>query len=243
MLKIEYRDPNELIPYESNPRYNDNAVDAVAASIAEFGFNVPIVIDAGGVIVAGDTRRKAALQLGLTEVPCIRAEHMTSEQVKAFRLADNKTAELADWNEELLKKELQGILNLDMKQFGFSLDDENDAGDEETTYTKTVNIPQYEITGSCPDITDLVDPDFANELIDEIDHSDIGDDEKEFLKMAARRHYVFDYRNIAEYYAHTTPEMQRLMERSALVIIDIDDAIANGYARLSDEIMDMLGSE
>lgn len=118
---------NELIPYERNPRKNEAAIDAVAASIKNFGFKVPIVIDQGGVIVAGHTRLAAAKKLGLEEVPCIVADDLTEEQIKAFRLADNKTAELAEWDPELLEIELQDITEIDMSEFGF--DEFKDAED------------------------------------------------------------------------------------------------------------------
>lgn len=114
---------DDLIPYENNPRLNDEAVDAVAASIREFGFKVPIVVDKNNVIVCGHTRMKAAVLLGLDTVPAIRADDLTDEQIKAYRLADNKTAELADWDFDALSKELQG-LSIDMADFGFAEDTE-----------------------------------------------------------------------------------------------------------------------
>lgn len=109
----------ELIPYAKNPRKNDQAVNAVAASIKEFGFKVPIVIDSAGVIVAGHTRLKAALLLGLETVPCVVADDLTEDQIKAFRLADNKTAELAEWDLVLLDEEIAELTDIDMSQFGF----------------------------------------------------------------------------------------------------------------------------
>lgn len=96
--KVTYMDVDSLIPYANNPRLNDNAVDAVAASIKEFGFKVPIVVDGENVIINGHTRLKAAHKLGLKQVPVIVADDLTPEQVKAFRLADNKTGELAQWD-------------------------------------------------------------------------------------------------------------------------------------------------
>lgn len=113
----------EIKPYEKNPRNNDNAVDAVAASIREFGFKVPIIIDKDNIIVAGHTRYKAAKKLGLKTVPCIKADDLTDEQVKAFRLADNKVSEQAEWDFELLNEELETI-TMDMDQFGFDLPEE-----------------------------------------------------------------------------------------------------------------------
>jgi len=155
-------------------------------------------------------------------------------------LADNKTGEMALWDAELLAQELEEILNLDMSLFGF--DGESELGDDliDDKYTLAVNIPQYEITGECPTIDEMLDTEKAQELIAEIEQSTVSDDEKAFLIEAAKRHNVFNYRNVAEYYAHATPEMQRLMEKSALVIIDVDDAIANGYATLMADVLDMM---
>ena len=129
-IKIEYLKTDELIPYANNPRNNDEAVDYVANSIKEFGFKVPCVIDNEKNVVCGHTRLKAAKKLGIKEVPCIIADDLTEEQIKAFRLSDNKVGELAEWNFNLLDEELNGIFDIDMKQFGFDLqsiiDDEDD---------------------------------------------------------------------------------------------------------------------
>lgn len=109
---------DDLILYENNPRNNDGAVDAVAASINSFGFKVPIIIDKNNVVVCGHTRVKASKKLGMTEVPCIVADDLNEEQIKAFRLADNKVSELAEWNMDKLAEELKQI-DMDMLQFGF----------------------------------------------------------------------------------------------------------------------------
>lgn len=108
----------DLIEYENNPRFNDNAVEPVARSIEQFGFKVPIVVDSNNVIIAGHTRLRAARFLGLDEVPCIVADDLDEDQVKAFRLADNKVGELATWDYEALNIELEEI-DLDMSEFGF----------------------------------------------------------------------------------------------------------------------------
>lgn len=121
----------EITPYERNPRKNDGAVDAVAESIRRFGFLVPIVIDADGVIVAGHTRHKAAEKLGLKSVPCVVAEELTEDEIRAFRLADNKVAEMAEWDAELLPLELADIA-VDMTAFGFDAVDEDIFGDDFT---------------------------------------------------------------------------------------------------------------
>ena len=132
-IKIIYKDIDELIPYENNPRDNTAAVDAVAASIKEFGFKNPIIIDSDNVIVAGHTRLKAAQKLKIQNVPCVVADDLSQEQVNAFRLADNKTAELAEWDLELLNSELELIDGIDMTEFGFELDldDEQEVVEDE----------------------------------------------------------------------------------------------------------------
>ena len=120
-LEIEYVDINSIKPYEKNPRKNDKAVEYVANSIKEFGFKNPIIIDKNNVIIAGHTRLESAKRLGMNEVPIIHADDLTDEQIKAFRLADNKVSEYATWNDDLLNIELQD-LDIDMTDFGFDLD-------------------------------------------------------------------------------------------------------------------------
>ena len=119
-MQIIIKGIGEIQPYENNPRNNDSAVDAVAASIREFGWQQPIVVDKDGVIIAGHTRYKAARKLGLTEVPVVVADNLTDEQVMAYRLADNKTGELAGWDFSALEEELAGLAEIDMQQFGFA---------------------------------------------------------------------------------------------------------------------------
>lgn len=119
---------NELKPYEKNPRKNDEAVKYVSESIKEFGFKVPIIVDKNNVIVAGHTRYKAAKNLGMDTVPCIVADDLTDEQIKAFRLADNKVAEKADWDFNVLSAELEDLFDFDMGLFGF--DDDAISGDD-----------------------------------------------------------------------------------------------------------------
>ena len=125
-MKIESLPIEELKVYENNPRrIPEEAIDAVANSIREFGFKVPIIVDSERVIIAGHTRLLAAEKLGLEDVPCIVAVDLSPEQVKAFRLADNKTCELSGWDFEKLEAEL-AELKLDMSDFGFEVKDEID---------------------------------------------------------------------------------------------------------------------
>lgn len=240
-MQIVEKELTWLKPYANNPRDNESAVEPVANSIKEFGFKVPIVATSDGEIINGHTRFKASKLLGLKKVPVIISDDLTEEQIKAFRLADNKTGELAGWNEELLAKELEK-LDFNLEQFGFEkLADEFDEEDnEEDPYTSKITTPTYEPTGEEVYLQDLVDTAKRDELIRKIQTADIPSDIEEFLKNAAQRHLRFNYRNIAEYYASAPKEVQELFEDSALVIIDYNKAIENGYLKLTEAIESMI---
>ena len=121
-MEIQERKLSEIIPYEKNPRHNDKAVDKVAASLQEFGWQQPIVVDREGVVIAGHTRLKAAQKLGLETAPVIVAGDLSEEQVKAYRLADNRTAEFSEWDFDMLNAEIFSIDQIDMSKFGFDMD-------------------------------------------------------------------------------------------------------------------------
>lgn len=143
-MEIKMRNVAEITPYENNPRHNEEAVEKVAASIREFGFNVPIIIDKNDVIVAGHTRLEAAKSLGMESVPTICADHLTDDQVRAFRLADNKVSEFSKWDLEKLEAELSQ-LNFDMTDFGFDFDMEipdYDDGEDGEDREGSSQIPQ-----------------------------------------------------------------------------------------------------
>lgn len=110
---------SDIKPYPNNPRKNDDAVTATANSIKEFGWQQPIIVDKDNIIIAGHTRYKAAKQLNMDKVPVVVAKNLSKEQVKAYRLADNKTGEIADWDSEFLEDELANIIDFDMEDFGF----------------------------------------------------------------------------------------------------------------------------
>lgn len=126
-LKIKYKTTKELIPYEKNPRNNKNAIDKVAASIKEFGFNNPIIIDSNDVIIAGHTRLLAAEKIGIKEVPTVQVGDLSEEQIRAFRIADNKVAEIAEWDIGLLTAELEDLqsMSYDIELTGFDLSEFN----------------------------------------------------------------------------------------------------------------------
>lgn len=119
-MNIVNKKIEDLKPYENNPRKNEKAIEYVANSIKEFGFKVPLVIEKDGTIVTGHTRYQACKQLGIDEIPCIVADDLTPKQIKAFRIADNKTNDMAEWDDDLLSLELKDILDdIDMTDFGF----------------------------------------------------------------------------------------------------------------------------
>lgn len=143
---------DKIIPYDNNPRKNEEAVDKVALSISAFGFKVPIVIDSNNIIVTGHTRVKAAKKLGMEKVPCILADDLTDEQIKAFRLADNKVAEFSQWDEEKLMQELEELENVDMSLYGF---DELEAEVEELNIVEDEVVEEVEPRAKIGDIYKL----------------------------------------------------------------------------------------
>lgn len=130
-MNVKEIDIKDIKPYEKNPRKNNSAVPYVAESIKQFGFKVPIIIDKNNVIVAGHTRYKAAKKLGINTVPVVIADDLTDEQIKAFRLADNKVAEQAEWDVDLLNEELEEIFDIDMTDFGFDVLEEEKEVEED----------------------------------------------------------------------------------------------------------------
>lgn len=249
-LKIEYVPISELNAYVNNAKEHPaEQVEQIKKSILEFGMNDPIAVWKDNVIIEGHGRLLACAELGedYSVVPIIRLDHLTDEQRRAYALVHNKLTMNSDFNLDLLDMELANIENVSMVDFGFddflNGDDIEDDIPDIAKYSRNVKVPQYEPTGDMPEISDLVDCGKEKELVEEIDHADIPHDIKEFLKIAAARHNVFNYRNIAEFYCHQTPEVQRLMEKSALVIIDVDDAIANGYVRLSSTLAQILDED
>lgn len=237
-IQIVQTDIQDIKPYPNNPRKNAKAIDQVAKSITEYGFQQPIVVDKNNIIVVGHTRYHAAKQINLSKVPVIRADNLSDVQAKAYRIADNKINQIAEWDEDSLISELDNIIKENPDQLtGFTSDELAKLfGELDNTYTNKVETPVYRIMGDKPSIWELCDDEKTLELCAEIDASDVPAEEKQFLKMAAHRHTVFNYQNIAEYYAHATPEVQDLMEKNALIILDFDKAIENGYVMMSKQL-------
>lgn len=226
---------SEVKPYDKNPRKNDGGVDAVANSIDEFGWQQPIVVDENNVIIVGHTRYLAAKKLGLKEVPVKVATGLTPEQVKAYRLADNKTGELTDWDKNLLDNELNNILSIDMSDFGFDEKDNTPKFDDE--YSQKTDAIEYKPhEKEKPSINELADTTKYEEIKQYINSLDIDDEIKNFLLLGATRFIKFDFAKIAEYYAHSNVGVQKAFEEQLLVIIDYDDALIKGIAKFKDNI-------
>lgn len=126
--EVVYLNLEDIKPYENNPRNNDNAIEKVVNSIKEFGFNNPITVDKEYVIVTGHTRYEASKILNLKQVPCIILYGLTEEEIKGYRLADNKTGEFSNWEFDKLTKELAEIQNIDMGSLGFNIQIFEDLG-------------------------------------------------------------------------------------------------------------------
>lgn len=193
----------------------------------------------------------AAQLMGLEKVPCIVESHLTETQKRAYILADNRLAEKAGWDEELLQIELEelGGEGVDLDLIGFSMADfeelfgeeeeeEPEAADVEKYAQKAVT-PQYEPTGEDVALYECADDEKYLSLLDKISGSTVTDEEKRFLRQAATRHIVFNYSKIANYYATASAEMQSLMEESALVIIDFDDAISKGFVKITKRLEEL----
>jgi len=245
-LEVAYIATTDVIPYANNPRtHSEQQVAQVAASIKEFGFNNPILLDEHNGIIAGHGRLAAAQKLGMELVPTITLAGLTEAQRKAYVIADNKLTENGGWDTDILAGEVDRLkeLNFDLDILALDDDlisaiklDESISGDSDNPYTQKVEIPVYEPTGPKPELESLYDATKAIELCAAITKSALPNDEKVFLLAAANRHVVLNFEQIANYYANSSAECQELMEDSALVIIDFDKAIENGYVALSDKI-------
>jgi hypothetical protein len=229
-----------LQPHPRNVRQGD--IGAISESLKAHGQYRPITYQKStGRILAGNHTWKAAKALGWKEIVATSVVCNDEEAIRIL-LADNRTSDLADYDDaglvELLKELADTTTGLEGTLFdGDTLDQLlNDLGqqiiDDDSTskYSQAVKVPHYEIVGEEPKTNELLDLNKTKKLQEQINKSDLPDDVREFLIAATNRHTVFNYAKIAEFYPHQTPEVQQLMEQSVLIIIDADDAIANGYA-------------
>jgi hypothetical protein len=242
---FEKRNINDLRHADYNPRKQlregDPEYEKIRRSIGHFGYVDPIIINKDNTIIGGHQRATVLKDMGFTEIDCVVVD-LNKEDEKALNVALNKIS--GEWDMELLKELVLdlGDANFDVSLTGFDLADFMDDEDpDEEKYTKEVKTPQYEITGEQPDLSELVNDQKYWELLAEINQAqNVSEAEKEFLRKAASRHLVFNFKNIAEFYAHANADLQLLMEKSALVIIDYNNAIEWGYISLRDDLMQMM---
>ena len=251
-MQIEHLAVDSLYPYINNARTHDDAqVAQIAASVREFGWTNPLLIDEDHGIIAGHGRLAAARKLGMDTVPAIRLEGLSDAQKKAYVLADNQLALNAGWDEQLLRLELDELvaLDFDIDLIGFDddffddLNSDQGEADDENPYSMSIDAPTYEPTNDKPPIDELIDYSKTGELIANIRDADIPKEEKNLLMLAAERHTIFNFGKIADYYAHSSPEVQALMEQSAMVIIDYQQAIENGFVQVSTTINSLAASD
>ena len=239
-MNIEQIKVEELKPYPQNARIHSNEqIQQIKQSMIEFGFTNPILIDKDNEVIAGHGRLESAKQLKMQDVPCIRLEYLTEAQKKAYVLADNKLALNAEWDLELLNAEIQNLIELD---YDIDITGFNDAelddllNEKENPYTAKIETPIYEPHEEKPKLTELYNDTKTQELIKKIKSVAIEPDLKDLLINASHRHTEFNFQKIAEYYAHADKEAQELIEENALVILDYEKAIEQGYVEMRDEL-------
>lgn len=199
----------------------------------------PLLVEADGTIKCGNKRFRALVQNGVRMVPSEyvrRLSDYTPEEVREFLIQDN--IQRGEWDVEKL---LEQYSLEELSAMGGGLDEliaeaESRSAEEGFEYSSKIEAPQYNITGENPALEELYDSEKADELAREVDEADVPRNVKKFLRLAAMRHVVFNFRNIAEYYAHADAKVQRLMEKSALIIIDFEDAIKNGFVMVSEKM-------
>lgn len=265
---IVYKPISELRTWDRNYRQGD--VGAIVNSLNQFGFNGALRLWQDNVVMAGNHTLMALQTMkrqgydapanveqtaaGEWVVPCVDISHLSEAKARAFAIADNRTAELAENNDERLAELLQELA-LDapdlMEATGYDGDDLDailadleGRSLEDDKYTRKVESPHYEPSSVKPSVADLFDDSRTRDLVAEINAAEsLSDDERIFLIAAAQRHTVLDFGKIADYYAHSGPDIQRLMENSALVIIDYNRAIELGFVRLTEKLSKLRDDE
>lgn len=239
-MKTEFVKIDFIKSNPNNPRIiKDDKFKKLVNSIKEFPKMLeirPIVVNDDMVVLGGNMRLKACKEAKLKEIPIIKASDLTEEEQHQFIIKDN--VGFGEWDWELLANswDLSSLENWGLEEFNFQIEEEIEEEIEENPYTSKIEAPIYKPSDEKPQYQELYDDNKFNELIKEIEESNINKEDKQFLKLAASRHIVFNYAKIADMYAHSDKDVQQLMEKSALIIIDFEKAIELGYVRLSNEI-------
>lgn len=226
-----------------NPRLiKDDKFKKLVKSIQEFPQMLelrPIVVDENNIVLGGNMRLKACKEAGLKEVYIVKADNLTEQQKDEFIVKDN--VGFGEWDWDMLANEWDteklDEWGLDLP-INVALEESTDESlTSDNNYSRKIEAPTYQVTGEKPQITELYNVEKYEKILNDIEYKyDIPEDIKKFLIVAASRHIVFNYANIAEFYAHANKDVQDLMEDSALVIIDFNKAIENGFVKLSEEI-------
>ena len=228
--------------------HSEHNIDAILESLKRFGQQKPIVVNAANVVLAGNGLLEAARLLGWEYVDVVETD-LVGTEASAYAIADNRTAELAEWDIDTLILQIEEIAKESQEladATGFSQDEIAELADglsDDSLYTRKIEAPIYEPTGPKPEIHELYDKFNTDRLVKKIESSDLDGEEKAFLLTAAGRHTQFNHAKIAEFYAHCNKEMQEFMEESALVIIDFDKAIENGFINMTEDIVKLVGKD
>ena len=248
MTKITETKIDQLIQDNRNlNKGTEQGKRLITKSLSEFGAGRSVLIDKNNRIIAGNKTHENAKEIGMEDVIVVETDgtklvavkrtdvDLDSKQGREMALADNATVKVdLEWDEEGMQ-DVSEEYGIELGDWGIETE-----SPEDNPYTMKVESPVYEAKGTCPPIEELYDKAKADELMAEIDGEQIESDVKMFLKLAAMRHVVFDYGRIAEFYCHASAKVQRLMERSALIIIDFQDAIEGGYVQLRQDIRELM---
>lgn len=257
--KIIRRKVQELKYYPDNPRkHSIKQIEDLSKQIDLVGFNQPIIIDENNQVLVGNGRLEAADKLSMDEISCIvytnedikkiaKLKNTTPENIKKqMIIADNKLNDNSGWDDDTLGDWLNELTEANLDTY-FDPNEMTEIWDDEklsdSDYTKKIEVPTYEPSDTKPTENQLYDNTKTKELIKLINNLNIDDKQKEFLISAASRLIVFNYDKIADYYAHSDKEVQDIMEKMALILIDYDKAISNGFVRMTKEIAKVLEEE
>ena len=235
---------NAIKPNKDNPRLiKDDKFKKLVKSIKEFPEMLklrPIVVDEDMMVLGGNMRLKASKEAGLKEVWIDIAEGLTEEQKKEFIVKDN--VGFGEWEWDMLANEWDSV---QLAEWGLDVwqNEDDIMVNEEDLYTKTIKAPVYEPKNKKPNINELYDTSKVDTLIDEIKQKKLSRQEQAFLIYAAYRHTVFNYSKIADFYSHSDDHVQSLMEKSALVIIDLNKAIENNFVELTEYLNEIQKNE